>query len=183
MKRDFSDAILNKKHRKVFSLVIVVFMLLIIGVDQITKFLSDTMIPYGGSVPLIPRFLEISNVHNTGAAWGMMSGGRWVFIALTIVVCALLFYVLFSKKYSLTTLSYYGFMLICAGAIGNLIDRIVLGYVRDMINFVIIHFPVFNVADSAVTIGAVLLILDILINRKNSFFARLDEKKENDQNK
>ena len=152
---------------------------LIVIVDQITKYLTELYIPFQSSVPVWKDVLELANVHNTGAAWGMFAGGRWIFIILTLVVCAFIVYFLRKEKRRLSKLARYALVLIVAGAVGNLIDRAFLGYVRDMISVVLIHFPVFNVADSSVTIGAALLIIDTIRNDENSFFRLLglDEKK------
>ena len=177
------NVILNKNPGENITLLNIVLIILMIGADQLTKILTDSSIAAGTSIPLIPKVLELTNVHNNGAAWGMMSGGRWFFIILTIIVCALLIYILFSKKYCLTKLAHAAFLLVLGGAIGNLVDRIFLGYVRDMIFVSCINFPVFNVADSCVTIGACLLILDTIINKKNSFFGKLDESSKKSNNK
>ena len=151
--------------------------------DQVTKYLIQANMKPGECIPLIPGVIEISFVKNTGAAWGMMSGARWFFIILTIIVCILLAYFLVKNKGTMTKLSHYSFVLILGGAIGNLIDRIALGYVRDMIYFSLINFPVFNVADSAVTVGAIIFILDILINKDRSFFNSLDSSKDKEKKK
>ena len=148
----------------------IILFILIVAADQITKYLTERFIPLYSSVPIWKNVLELSNVHNTGAAWGMFAGGRWIFIALTLAVCAFIVYFLRKERKRMSSLSRYALVLIMAGAVGNLIDRAILGYVRDMISVVLIHFPVFNVADSGVTIGAALLIIDTFKNDEHSFF-------------
>ena len=148
----------------------IILFVLIVAADQITKYLTELYIPYQSSVPLWRNVLELANVHNTGAAWGMFAGGRWIFIVLTLVVCGFIAYYLRKERKRMSKLARYSLVLIMAGAVGNLIDRAFLGYVRDMISVVLIHFPVFNVADSSVTIGAALLIIDTIKNGENSFF-------------
>ena len=159
----------------------VIICVAVIILDQVSKYFADTMIAGGSTVPLIPGVLELANVHNAGVAWGMLQGGRWIFIVLTVVVSAILVYYLFFRKDQLGTLARGSLSLILAGAVGNLIDRACLGYVRDMIYVSAIHFPVFNIADSAVTVGAVLLLIDTIKGGPRSFFNAIgisDEKKE-----
>ena len=150
-------------------LEIILFVLIVVS-DQITKYLTELYIPFRSSVPVWKNVLELANVHNTGAAWGMFAGGRWVFIILTLAVCGFILYFLTKERKRLSVLARISLVLIVSGAVGNLIDRALLGYVRDMISVVLINFPVFNVADSSVTIGAALLIIDTIKNDEHSFF-------------
>ena len=115
---------------------------------------------------LIPNFISIANNGgNEGAAWGAFSGHRVMLIVVSIVLIAgiIVFDILYKDK---STWFDIGLTLVIAGAVGNLIDRICLGYVRDFIFLDFFpSFPVFNIADSALTIGAVILILSILFKR------------------
>ena len=113
-------------------------------------------------VTVIPHILGLRYSENTGAAFSMLRGGRWIFIVLTIIVCTIVIWYLIRKRGSARRLLRVALSLILAGAIGNLIDRAFLGYVRDMLDFCLIHFPIFNVADSALTVGGILLVVDIL---------------------
>lgn len=138
--------------------------LLVLIIDQLSKLYAAQVLSKGALV-LIPGVLELTYLKNTGAAWGMFQGARIPFILLTVafLILCLWFY---KKKWSdLTKLSRIILLLIFSGALGNLIDRVVLGYVRDMIYFSLINFPVFNVADSAIVIGAILLILETLLTK------------------
>lgn len=156
-------------------------LLIISGVlllDQISKYLTDLyLVPLGNSYILIPGVLQLTSAHNEGAAWGMMKGGRYFFIGLTILVCGFILFYLLKKRKQLPSVPRIILALILAGAVGNLIDRIALGYVRDMIYFILIDFPIFNVADSALTIGCVLLCVNILF-MKDRTFPELTEKKD-----
>ncbi|MBQ2307709.1 MAG: signal peptidase II [Clostridia bacterium] len=135
----------------------------IIGADQLTKQLVYKNIAYGSSKVLIPRLLELSHVHNTGAAWGMLSEHTGALSAVTLVACALLAFLLFQSRKMSFKIS---LMLVIGGAIGNLIDRISRGYVIDFIRVWIFkyEFPNFNVADSCITIGCVMMIVAVLIS-------------------
>ena len=155
-------------------------LLIIIGVlllDQVSKYLTDLfLVPLGSSCVLIPGVLQLTSAHNRGAAWGMMQGKRFFFIGLTVLVCVLIVFYLIKRRKTLPVIPRIILALILAGAVGNLIDRIAFGYVRDMIYFILIDFPIFNVADSALTIGCVLLCINILFMKEQTF-PELSEKR------
>ena len=139
-----------------------------IVLDQLTKLWIVDSIPNGGSVTVLP-VLNIIHTYNPGAAWSMFAnaGGaqRWIFSGLAVVVSVVLVYWLRRLQLSAQALLVGGLTLILGGAIGNVIDRLRLGHVVD---FVQVHwgnsyFPAFNVADSAISIGAVLVVLDALL--------------------
>ena len=143
----------------------------ILILDQVSKYFSEKLLtPLGTSFPVIDGVFSFTSVHNTGAAWGMLSGFRWAFLVMTVVVCAILVSCLVRYRAKLTVLSRITLSLLLAGALGNAIDRAALGYVRDMLNFCLINFPVFNVADSSLTIGCVLLCIDALFGKERSLF-------------
>ena len=144
--------------------------LLIIGLDQWTKSLASQMLNYGIPVEVLPVF-NLTLQHNEGAAFSFLSdaGGwqRWLFTAISSIVSVILVIWLHrltvQEKLLAVSLS-----LILGGAIGNLWDRIELGYVVDFISvhYQAKYFPAFNIADSAITIGAGLMILDMFLNRE-----------------
>lgn len=143
------------KIRSAILLVLVPVVLL----DQLTKYLADKMIDPVVPVRVLP-FLELVNVRNRGAAFGMFDSlGNWFFIPVSIVAIALVLYLIIRGRESLTSLS-----LILGGAVGNLVDRVALGSVRDFLYFSVgwFHWPAFNVADSALTVGLCLLLLSSL---------------------
>ena len=136
--------------------------LAIILLDVITKVLTVEFIAYGESIPVINGILNFSHIHNEGAAWGMLANHRWVFLvvsSVTIIALSLYLYLGHAQN------KLYGISIsmIVAGGIGNMIDRISLGFVIDYIEVKFIDFPVFNTADSFVCIGAGLLILALLL--------------------
>ncbi len=140
----------------------IVIMVLAVFFDQLTKYLTVLLIKPAGSIPIIEDVVHLTYVENTGAAFGMMKNQRWLFMVVSsIAIIALLVY-LFKKK-SKSRLENWAIALIVGGGIGNMIDRVVLGYVVDMIDFRLINFAVFNVADSFVCIGAGLLMLHIIL--------------------
>ncbi|MBR6933997.1 MAG: signal peptidase II [Clostridia bacterium] len=156
----------------------------IIAVDQITKQLIYKNIFYGSSIVLIPRFLEISHVHNTGAAWGMFNQHTGILSAVTLAACAGLAFLYSQSKKKLFSAA---LLMVIGGALGNLIDRISRGFVIDFIRVWIFkyEFPNFNVADSCITVGCVLMIIAVMLSgrknddyllRKESILGRLFEK-------
>ncbi len=152
----------------------------ILAIDQISKYLIQiNLSSIGMSLPLMNGFLQFTNVHNTGAAWGVMDGFRWLFIPMTLIVVGILIYVLFRFRKNLCIFSRITLALILAGALGNFIDRVILAYVRDFIDITPwFSFPVFNVADSSLSVGCVMLVIDALFLKDRSLFDRLPILKE-----
>lgn len=128
--------------------------------DQIIKYFVFSNLKPIGAVSVIDNLLSLTYVENRGVAFGMFSDMRWLFIALTIVVIALVIIIMFYKKPS-SKLFYVSSALIIGGGIGNLIDRIRLGYVIDYLS-VSFFPPVCNFADYCITVGTVLLVIYVL---------------------
>jgi len=143
--------------------MILIIVSVILSLDQLSKFIVTSNVSYFQPVPVIKNFFYISLVHNRGAAFGILKNQTPLFIFTSILAIILIILNLKSGK---NGKSYSIFLsLILAGALGNLIDRVFFGYVIDFLDFRI--WPVFNVADSAITIGAVLLAWNILFDKKN----------------
>lgn len=143
----------------------------ILAIDQITKYiLEKLLVPLGASAPVIDGFLHFTSAHNTGAAWGILQGKKWFFLILTLFVVAYIVFFLVRGRKRMTMLSRVTLSLLLAGALGNAIDRLVFSYVRDFIDFRVINFPIFNIADCALTIGCILLVADVLFMKRRSMF-------------
>lgn len=138
---------------KKFFLYTILFILL----DQITKIFVRGMDLYQ-TIVVIPSFLNITYVQNTGAAFSMLEGKQLFFIIISIIV--LIGMILYIKKTKLDKVEYFIFSLIIGGIVGNLIDRIFFNYVTDFIEFIIfgINMPIFNIADILICVGFGLLI-------------------------
>ena len=142
-----------------FQCMILAVTAVLVGLDQLTKWLAVMYLQNGESVTAIPRLFYFTYAENTGAAFSILSGERWFLIVITLIVMlALAAFALFGqfRRYKLFNASA---TLILAGGIGNLIDRLVQGYVVDFIEFKLIDFPIFNVADCFVVVGSVLLLI------------------------
>jgi signal peptidase II len=135
----------------------------VVVLDRLTKFLVFGNFYEGRSVEVIPKVLHLTLVLNTGAAFGILKNGNAFFTVSSLVVVTLIIaYAVIGRCRDLLMLSALG--LILGGAVGNLIDRVLFGYIIDFLDLRV--WPVFNVADSAISAGSVLLILRLLFNRK-----------------
>lgn len=134
---------------------------LIVVLDQVTKYLVSANMTVGQTVPAISWLFDIHYVRNSGMAWSMFSGARWIFVTLTVIILVAAV-IAIKKKWISGKVQLISIGMIMGGAIGNMIDRIVTGQVVDMIRVTFMNFPVFNVADCFISCGAVLLALEIL---------------------
>ena len=142
--------------------MITTVVLLVVLCDVLSKYLVvQLLLPLERSVTVIPGILDFTYVENRGAAFGMLSNSRWIFMTVSVVFIFVLIYVL-KQKYSSNTLYTVSLCLFLGGGIGNMIDRVFLGYVVDFVEFTFVDFAVFNVADSAISIGAVLFVVYII---------------------
>ncbi len=148
--------IMKKKKIIIFILII-----LLVFFDYLTKYIVLNRFSVNESIIIIKNFLKFTYIKNTGAAFGLLSGNIIVLILITVV---LLFYLLKEFKNSKNKLNITAYTLIISGAIGNLIDRIFRKYVVDFISFTLFghDMAIFNVADTYITIGVILLLYNIL---------------------
>ena len=138
----------------------------IVAADQITKYLTVAQIALGADVPFIPGLLQLTYVRNTGAAFSSFEGQQWLFALVFAVFSALVFYEYSKKSMPFTTLERWCIFAIYGGGLGNMVDRVRLGYVVDMIETTFIEFPVFNVADCFITCGCILLMAHLILFNK-----------------
>lgn len=161
--------------KKTNSYILGIFLsLFLIGIDQLTKYLAVFYLKGKNAFPIIKEVFELAYVENRGAAFGMMQGKLAFFIPLTILMCSLFIFIYvklpYERKFNLLR------VIICfifAGAIGNFIDRTVHGYVIDFLSFILIHFPVFNVADIYITCSAFLFAFLLLFYYKDEDLERI----------
>lgn len=151
---------------------------LVIAIDQYTKYLTLNYLPFQQMKEVIPNYLAWFHTYNYGAAWSFLADHsgwqKWVFAGIAFIVSIVLVIWLTRLKSNKEIWLAIALALVLGGALGNLYDRVVLGYVVD---FILVHwhtdyyFPAFNIADTAITVGAAMLIIDML------FFAKKRESK------
>ena len=138
----------------------------IVAADQITKYLTVANIPLYADVPFIPGVLQLTYVQNTGAAFSSFQGQQWLFALIFAVFTAALIYEYFFSPMPFKKAERWLIAAIYAGGLGNMIDRVRLGYVVDMIQTTFMDFPVFNVADCFITCGCVLFMVHLVLFNK-----------------
>lgn len=137
-----------------------------LGLDQLVKILCFENLQPIGMYDLWPGVFRLRYCENTGAAFSILTGQRWVFIVLTLALSALIICLL-AKGYVHSSLARIALVWVVSGGIGNMIDRIFRGFVVDMFDFYLIDFAVFNVADIFVTCGCILFIVIFLFTKGN----------------
>ena len=138
----------------------------IVAADQFTKYLTVSNIPLYADVPFIPGLLQLTYVQNTGAAFSSFQGQQWLFALIFAVFTVAILYEYKKKAMPFTSLERWLIAAIYAGGLGNMIDRVRLGYVVDMIETTFIEFPVFNVADCFITCGCIALMVHLIFFNK-----------------
>ena len=138
----------------------------IVAADQITKFLTVANIALYEDVPFLPGLLQLTYVQNTGAAFSSFEGQQWLFALIFAVFTGMIIWEFFKNSMKFTTFEWWCIAAIYGGGLGNMIDRVRLGYVVDMIETKFMEFPVFNVADCFICCGCVLLMVHLLIWNK-----------------
>ena len=156
---------MKKKYYVGISLLVA---FLIIVIDQVTKWIIASSMKIGDSYEVIPNFLNITSHRNNGAAWGILSGKMFFFYIITVIILIVLV-LFFIKEAQYNLFMQLAISLLIAGALGNFIDRLFNGEVVDFIDTNIFgyDFPIFNVADSSLTIGVILVIIALLKDTTN----------------
>ena len=143
-----------------------VFIAAVVAADQFAKYLTVANIPLFSDVPFIPGLLQLTYVQNTGAAFSSFRGQQWLFALIFVVFTLFLIWELKKNSLGLKPVERWCVVAVWAGGLGNMLDRVRLGYVVDMIEVEFIRFPVFNVADCFITCGCVLLIAHLVLFNK-----------------
>ncbi|MDW0111849.1 signal peptidase II [Sporosarcina saromensis] len=143
--------------------------IVIILIDQWTKWLVVQNMNLGEKISIVEPYVGLLSHRNKGAAWGMLEGQMWLFYIVTVVVVAGIIY-FFHKEAKGSPLLSSSLMLLLGGAVGNFIDRLwrkeVVDFVDVLIPVINYDFPIFNVADAALTIGVVLMIIHVFVDEK-----------------
>lgn len=187
----------NNRHFKIHLFLQIFCGILFLALDRLSKHWALSSLKEKPSITVIPNVLEFHYVENTGAAFGIFRGHTWMFYVLTIIILAVIVYLFFRihiqlRRYPSAAGSHYqektvsnaillGYVLIIlgTGALGNLIDRIIYGFVIDFIDMIWISFPVFNFADICVTFSCIFIIIFFLfIYKEDNYFRLLPHSKE-----
>ena len=147
-------------------LFMALFAVAVVAADQITKLLVVANIPLFSSVPAIDGLFHLTYVQNTGAAFSAFEGMQWLFALVFVAFAAWIFWEFSKKRLPFTTVERWAIVAVFAGGLGNMIDRLRLGYVVDMIAVDFIDFPVFNVADCFITCGCIFLMVHLIFFNK-----------------
>ncbi|MBQ4284509.1 MAG: signal peptidase II [Lachnospira sp.] len=135
-------------------IVLLVSAVILVAIDQVTKIISVNSLKDKAPFVIIEGVFEFYYLENTGTAWGLFAGARYIFLILTVIILAVIVYIVLKMPYNKKYMPLHiVIILIASGAVGNFIDRLCLGYVRDFIYFKLIDFPIFNVADIYVTVS------------------------------
>ena len=157
----------DKKNLK-FHIIFWFSTLLLLAMDQFTKYLAAIHLKNQPATPLIENIFSLQYLENRGAAFGIMQGGKVFFVILTIIFLFLAFWIycrlpLTRRNYPI----YVILSLFLAGAVGNFIDRVTMNYVIDFFYFELINFPIFNVADMCLTFGVIIVIIALIKDEKD----------------
>lgn len=147
----------------------------VIVFDQLTKYFAVKLLMPIPTFPIIENVIHFTYVENRGAAFGILQDQRWVFMVFSTLVMLIIVFVMIKYGKYFHPLLNTGLSFVVGGGIGNMIDRTLNGFVVDFIDFTLIDFAVFNVADSFICIGVGLMALDIILGKSNIPF--LDDKK------
>ena len=138
----------------------------VVALDQITKYLTVHFIPLYEHVPVLPGVVGLTYVRNTGAAFSSFEGMQWLFALIFLFFTVALLWEYFKKRLPFTRFARFCIAAIYGGGVGNMIDRLRLGYVVDMIETLFVDFPVFNVADCFITCGCIALLAHLVFWNK-----------------
>ena len=144
----------------------VLFVAAVAVADQFAKYLTVANIELFADVPFIPGLLQLTYVQNTGAAFSSFQGQQWLFAVMFVIFTGLILWEFYQKPMPFTKLERWCIASVYAGGLGNIIDRVRLGYVVDMLETTFMEFPVFNVADCFITCGCILLMVHLFLFNK-----------------
>ena len=148
--------------KKIFILSFIMLL-----IDQLSKIILDKVLILGKSIKIFDKFLYITKVYNDGISFSMLTGKRYLIIMISIIILIFLYF--YMKKFKENKRNIIAFSLLIGGLLGNLIDRIIHGYVIDFIDFYIFNYnyPIFNIADVCICIGVFILLYSIYLGEDN----------------
>lgn len=140
--------------------MMIILIIIFLTIDIVSKIIINNSMELFDSVTVIKNFFNITYVRNTGAAWSILSDSTWLIIIISLVIIGLIILYIYKNKPK-SMWEKVGYSMILGGSIGNFLDRIVYGYVVDFLDFYIFgyDYPIFNLADSFIFVGVILLII------------------------
>lgn len=143
-------------NRKILTISIIT-----LAIDQVSKYLIEMFLKLGEKITVIPNFFNLTLVYNEGAAWGIFSNKKAIILFGTLLSAIIIYHFIYTFKTNRRNNLAFGFLI--GGLSGNLLDRVMFGYVRDFLDFYIFKYdyPVFNMADVSIVIGVILLIIAV----------------------
>ena len=146
---------------------VILFSIILFVIDQISKLLVDNILVLGKSYTIFDKFLYLTKAYNDGVSFSMLTGYRWLIILISIGIMIFLYFYMHHFKENKRNL--IAFSLVFGGLFGNLVDRLVYGYVIDFIDFYVFNYnyPIFNLADSFICIGVLILLYSIYLGEDN----------------
>lgn len=170
-----------KNNKLRFNLILAVISLVSVGIDQLTKWLAVTFVKPAGTIPIIKfgetEWVNFTYCENTGMSFSLLEGQRIILIGLPILLIGVVEYLIFSGKIKSTAMN-VALAFLAGGGLGNLIDRIFLGYVVDFIDFRIINFAIFNFADICAVLGGFAFAIMMVIEETKAEKAEKQKKQE-----
>lgn len=153
-------------------MIYAIAVVLVLILDQVVKYWTNVNLEVNEVKELIPGFIELTNKRNPGAAWGLFEHGRWLFVVLAVVAFIVIILAL-RNDYIKGKLGRWMLVFVMAGGLGNFIDRLIYGYVVDMLHFEFINFPVFNVADIFISVCGVIFCIWLIFHRSDEMEAHM----------
>ena len=147
-------------------MIYAILAVLLVAADQLTKYLTRANIPLGENITFIPHLLDLTYVQNTGAAFSSFEGQQWLFALIFLLFTVGVIYEYFKSPMGFSAFERWCIASVYGGGLGNMIDRVRLGYVVDMIETEFMDFPVFNVADCFITCGCILMMISLVFFNK-----------------
>ncbi len=146
---------------------VILFSIILFIMDQVSKLILDKILILGKSYSIFEKFLYLTKAYNDGVSFSMLAGHRWIIILVNLAIMVFLY--LYLKKFKENKRNTIAFAMVFGGLFGNLVDRIVYGYVIDFIDFYVFNcnYPIFNFADSFICIGVMLLLYSIYLGEDN----------------
>lgn len=148
--------------------MIFILSVIIVVLDQLTKYNAIKYLKTSNANVIIPNFLKLTYIENFGAAFGILQNRKWLFIIITFAVIIYISLIMWKNYHKMNSLIKIGVGMLVGGAIGNFIDRVRFGYVVDFISFRLFNkfnFPVFNIADTFIVIGTIIILALVLFDK------------------